>query len=52
METRSQICILGEGYVRGEENDQISPGMEDHIKKKAEGYSSRRLYYSDKMNVG
>ena len=33
-------------------NDQISPGMEDHIKKNVEGYSPRRLYYSDKMNVG
>ena len=52
MGTRSQICILGEGYVRGEENDQISPGMEDHIKKKVEEYSPRRLYYLNKMNVG
>ena len=24
------------GYVRGEENDQISSGMEDYIKKKVE----------------
>ena len=44
--------IWQHGYVRGEENDQISFGMEDYIKKKVEGYSSRRLYYSDKMSIG
>ena len=30
----------------------MDPRMEDHIEKKVEEYSPRRLYYSDKMNVG
>ena len=38
--------IWQHGYVRGEENDQISSGMEDYIKKKVEvtireGYTTR-----------
>ena len=38
--------IWQHGYVRGEENDQISSGMEDYIKKEVEvtvqeGYTTR-----------